>query len=255
MTDTIIYEQPLNEHLRVCLRLENLFEQAQNFYADESPWSSRMTMRAILDIVNILERPDLKSKFVKALSNRATNLALLEHSPNIDTKKLKDILYQMDQLSDYLHSAPMKLAQSLRDNEFLNSIRLNLSKPGGVSIFSSPAYHWWLQQAGEQRTRDLAHWLKELEPIRDIAEVLLKLTRQSGSFHPKFADQGFYQEALTPTVPYQIIRVALPTNRKVFPEISVGRHRLSIHFLAPNFDGRHVRVNHEIQFKLACCDL
>ena len=81
------------------------------------------------------------------------------------------------------------------------------------------------------------------------------MTRESASSHLRFANQGFYQESLDPSIPYQLIRVGLPLDRKVFPEISVGRHRLSIHFFLPNFEGRSIRATHDIQFKLACCAL
>jgi cell division protein ZapD len=86
-----------------------------------------------------------------------------------------------------------------------------------------------------------------------MVNLLLQLTRESAQFQLKFGNQGFYQEALDPTIPYQLIRVMLPSDRKVYPEISVGRYGLAIHFSSPNFEGRPVRANHEIQFKLACC--
>lgn len=254
----IIYELPLNEHLRICLRLEHLFTQAQIFLTVDTVESSQATMHAMLEIVNILERPDLKSKLVKALSTLTQRLALLEDSVEIDYKKLKEIIYNIDSYIDYLRTAPIKLAHSLRENEFLTDIRVHLSKPGGINMFNCPAYHFWLQQTHAVRIRDFNRWLKELEPMKSMINLLLQVTRESGKFQRKTALQGFYQEALDPLVSYQIIQVLLPFDRKVYPKISVGlhsmgKHRLTIHFFAPDFETGSSRVNHDIPFKLAYC--
>lgn len=251
--DSIIYEQPLNEHLRVCLRLELLFQQAQQFIAQDSILSARTGLLAILEIINIIERPDLKTKLIKALEQQATQLTLLEQAPEIDTKKLKELLNNLDRLIDNLHAAPGKLAQSLRENDFLNIIRLQLAKPGGPSGFSCPSFNLWLHQSPEQRNRDLAKWLKDLTQLQSIIFTLLQLTRERAQFQLKFAGQGFYQETLDLATTYQLIRVSLSFDRKVFPEISLGQHHLAIHFFTPNFEGRPLLASHDIQFKLACC--
>lgn len=253
MAENIIYEQPLSEHLRICLRLEQLFRDAQHGIKQESEVDARMALIAILEIVNIMERPDLKTKLVKALGQEASRLSVLEQSPDIDSKKLKELLNDLDKLSDYLHSSPGKLVQTLRENEFLNNIRLQLSKPGGPNSFSAPAFHFWLLQSPEQRNRDLLKWFTNLEKVQNVVNVLLQLARETGKFQLKFATQGFYQETLDLSLPYQLIRVSLPVERKVFPEISVGRHHLAIHFFSPNFEGRALRASHDLQFKLACC--
>lgn len=258
MNDYIIYELPLNEHLRICLRLEHLFHQAKIFLEVDSIESSQVTMNAILEIVNILERPDFKSKLVKALSILAQRLTLLENSSEIDHKKLKETIYNIDTYIDYLRTAPIKLAHSLRENDFLSDIRIHLAKPGGISLFNCPAYHFWLRQTHAGRIRDFNRWLKELEPMQNMINLLLQLTRESGKFHRKSALQGFYQEALDPLISYQIIRVLLPYDRKVYPEISVGlhsmgKHRLSIHFFSPDFETGAIQANHDIPFKLCYC--
>lgn len=251
--DSTIYEQPLSEHLRICLRLEHLFQQASYHIENEAIFSTRASLAAILEIVNILDRPDLKTKLSKALHQRTTNLAYLEQAPGIDNKKLNDILNDLERLSSNLHATKGKLGHQLRENEFLKNIRLHLSKPGGASNFNCPAYYFWLQQTPELRTKSLLYWFKELEPIQAIVKYLLQITRETGKVQVKFATQGFYQETLDATLPYQIIRVAVAPDRKVFPEISVGRHRLSIHFYSPNFESRALRATHDIPFKLAFC--
>ena len=63
MVGSIIYEQPANELLRTCLRLEHLFTQLDYHYQNcVSLYHLRSAIRLLLEIINILDRPDLKSK-------------------------------------------------------------------------------------------------------------------------------------------------------------------------------------------------
>src|SRR5437868_6808724 len=109
MIEPIIYEQPLVEHLRICLRLEQLFKQAQYYVTRDADFDSKEALFAMLEIVNIVERPDLRSKLVKALEQQAFQLAKFEQAPDVDNKKLKDFINEVDRLTDYLHAAPGKL--------------------------------------------------------------------------------------------------------------------------------------------------
>ena len=84
-------------------------------------------------------------------------------------------------------------------------------------------------------------------------KIVMELIRESTKSQIKFAKQGFFQETLDPAIPYQLIRIGLTPDRKVFPEVSVGRHRLSIHFVAPSFESRPGYITHDIQFRLAIC--
>lgn len=62
MTDSIIYEQPLNEIVRTCLRLEHVFHSAHHFLAKSNTWDYRAAVRALTEIMAILDRPDFKGK-------------------------------------------------------------------------------------------------------------------------------------------------------------------------------------------------
>ena len=122
---TITFEQPLNEHIRVCLRLEHLFDYLHHNLQDLSIWGSRSTLTSLLEILNVVDRPDLKTKLAKALSNQGLALSQLEKCSQIDNKKLKDILEDLDRLIDSLHATQGKIAHNLRENEFIKTILSN----------------------------------------------------------------------------------------------------------------------------------
>lgn len=255
--DIIIYEQPLNEHIRVCLRLEHLFDQVLINIDNVNEWSSRIAILAILETVNVIDRPDLKTKLTKALTQHATTLSQLEILPQVDSSKLRSVLSELDRLIDQLYATQGKLGQQLRTNEFLNGIRQHLYNPGGAVNFSNPSLQLWLQRPAVNRIEDLNTWFKEFDSIRDVVNLLLRLTRESSVPIEKYADKGFYQQALDPNVLCEMVRVAIPVEANLYPEISVGRHRLSVRFLEPNCHelGRSKQIDSNIKFKLTCCAL
>jgi cell division protein ZapD len=201
----------------------------------------------------VIDRPDLKSKLTKALSQHAAVLTHLEKQPNIDQEKLQQILVELDQLVDCLYQLPDKIAQSLRTNNFLNQIRQYMSNPGGASPFVTPAYYLWLQQPASVRIENLLAWFSAFSQLKSAVKLLLQLTRGSTAPQKLRADQGLYQRTLDPKLNYQLLRVTVPLHLQVYPEISVGRHRLIVRFLALNINDRGIQRVSDIDFELTCC--
>jgi len=253
MKDIIVFEQPVNEHIRACLRLEHLFQQAIYHLRGASQWDSRSTLTAIIDIINLFDRPDLKNKLTKELSRHLANLSRLEHVPHVDNQKLAAVLLELEDLIDALHATNGKLCQELRENEFINTIRQYQLNPGGTCGFDTPAYLLWLQQPAANRIAHLAHWLRMLETCLAVVNMLMKLTRQSSVPVTKVAQNGFYQAALDPQAPCQLIRVAVASELNVYPEISVGRHGICIRFYALNINERASQIQQDVPFKLTTC--
>jgi cell division protein ZapD len=253
---TIIYEQPLNELMRFCLRLEYLFAQAQHHLSEDTIWDVRAALNAIVDILNVIDRPDIKSKLTNALQLHYSTLTQLEQSPEIDQQKLREVLQQLSESQEILHSIHGKLGQNLRDNEFLTSIRQRLINPAGTCDFAIPAYHLWLQQSVEVQRKELLDWYYTFDQLQGITSLLLQLTRDSAAPKERVAVKGFYQEALSPNIPYQIVRLKLPLKYKIYPNISVGRHLVSIYIFSFNGTSHHaVQFSNDIDFELTLCRL
>ncbi len=254
-TDSIIYEQPLNEQMRICLRLEHLFTQLNQHILDPNIESSKVTITSILKILDVISRPDLKSKITQSLTQHASTLAQLEQFPQVDPDRLKEILMKLDRLIAGLHNNRSRIGGQLCNNEFLNQIRLSLGNPGGTCAFSNPAYSLWMQRSDKERIKDLKTWVSEFNELGDVVGTILKLTRNNSPGQKLIARDGFYHQNLNPTLPCEMIRVKVSTALRVFPEFSVGRHRLSIRFLVPNYhdNGRPTQIHEDFEFELSCC--
>lgn len=252
-TQTILYEQPVNELIRVCLRLEHLLHLGQDTLRSTTLWDSRATMTTINDILNILDRPDLRTKLTKEFVRYLASLTRLEGAEHIDQKKLSATIIEVENVLDSLHATSGRFAPELRDNDFLNSIRQHLSNPGGAVSFDVPAYHFWLQQPVGERNALMSKWFSYFENADNAVSLMLRLIRQSCNPQLQTAHQGFYQANLDPSQPVQLIRIAVPTEFNVYPEISVGRHGVSVRFYTPNFQDRPVQCDSDIVFRLSCC--
>ena len=131
INNTIIYEQPLNELIRVCLRIEQLFLQIDHQMVDTSMIGTRTLVASIINLLQLVDRPDLKAKLAKELSHQTSLLSRLENTPEIDQEKLRSILSQLETLARCFIDSSKKIGQNLRDVELLNNLRLHLASPGG----------------------------------------------------------------------------------------------------------------------------
>lgn len=249
--NAIIYEQPLNELIRVCLRLEQLFLQIDHLLPDTSAMGTRKLIVLISNLLQLLDRPDLKAKLAKELSHHYNMLNRLSNLPKIDQDKLQETLKQLDTLSRNFIDSNRKIGQNLREIELLNTLRLHFSTPGGGCSFDVPVFHFWLQQPHDRRQETIKTWISEFNQIRTATSLILQLIREGIKVHEKSAEHGFYQELLDPQLNLKLIRVAVPTSAPAYPEISVGRHFMSIRFFTPNIVERPTQYPDNLNFWLA----
>jgi cell division protein ZapD len=251
----ITYEQPLNEPIRICLRLEHLFQQLHDHLKKSTTADSHLAMIALLKTLNVIDRPDLKPKLTQTLTQQATALAQLEHSPQVDANKLRDLLARLDKLIEHLHQTHGKIGEDLRQNLFLNQIRLHLHNPAGPCNFNTPGYSLWLHQAPEKRISDLQRWTSAFDQLQSVVSTILFITRDCASSQQTTAQQGLYQQTLDANLPCQLIRVKVPTTTHLYPEISAGIHRLVIRFLP--LDTQRASpippTAENVNFVLSCC--
>lgn len=253
-SEFITYEQPLSEHIRVCLRLEQIFARINEVGDDLNPWNTQILMSAIVDVLIILDRSDLKTKLTNGLNRYIEKLSPLASSPDIDQSYLQDLLSQLNFLLNYLINTNGKIAQNLRESELLNDLKQHHTNLGGPTCMDTPAYYYWLQQPKEEKAKDITHWLDMLKPIEEMTTLILQLTRGSRDPQNKVAESGFYHQVLNPKNNARLIRITLPRTVEAYPEISVGPHRVNIRWYTPKGEEKSTPIEYDIPFELTCCD-
>jgi cell division protein ZapD len=249
----VAYEHPLSERIRFLLRLEFLFAQYEHERRDHSGWGVRAGLRTLLEMLSLMGRADLKVDLTKDLSEQHAVLARLSKRPEggqpHGAEMLKELSAAVHGLQRMSSSHP---AMVLRENEFLFGILNRSAIPGGTCSFDLPAYHCWLSRPGNQSLRDLDTWFSYLRPIDQAIRVYLRLLREGAAPVERTAEGGVYLHV--PQASYQLVRVLVPAALGLFPEISAGKHRVSIRFMQfGDVDSRNVQASVNVPFRLQFC--
>jgi cell division protein ZapD len=251
-----IFEQPLNERIRMCLRIETLMNRFHYYMALRGDWSGYSALLSILEITALLERGDFKQELIKELERHYSSLKSLATHEGVDRSKLDLTLSKQKNAIDRIHRLDGKLGEHLKRNEFLLTIKQRTTLPGGSCDFDLPTLRFWLNQSHEYRLKDLHRWAAPYVELGSVIELVLSVIRDSADPKQVTAEKGFYQEGLDPKQSTQLLRISIPADRDYFPEISAGKHRYSVRFLNPMpTDKIPTQVKLDVPFLLWRCSL
>lgn len=251
--NVITYEQPLNERVRMFLRLEDLVRRFDHGCRGEQAWETHAAMSTLVELHNLTSRVDIKRDIMKELERQTANLLPLGAQPGVDRSALEAIVARQRMLVERLHATEGQ-QDVLKTSEFFNSIRQRMAIPGGTCDFDLPSYHYWLHRPHDERLALLGAWIQPFREVMQAVTLILELVRQSTYPRQSVAQGGFYQQSLDQDAPFQLLRIRLPMDETVFPEVSAGRHRFTVRFLEhgdPN--QRAKQTERDVNFELACC--
>src|SRR5690348_18350316 len=88
-SESLIFEQPLNERMRTFLRLDYLYNQALYHNEKASQWGSRAAVASLLDILAISTRGDVRSDVLKELERHIGMLTEFQDKAGVDAGRLR----------------------------------------------------------------------------------------------------------------------------------------------------------------------
>ena len=194
---SITYEHPLNDSLRICLKLEHCFAAFDHTMQQSDIWASRQSLRYLIEIMHLSDRPDLRSKLSQQVQAHLENLTPLQQKPGVDGKMLHALLQELQQFAQQLHQEHGKFGQVLRETEFLGNLNTRAHQPGGLNDLSHPSYQLWLQQTPEYRKQQIQHWHQEFAPLQAMITRLLQLLRDQHDAQNVIAEKGFFKPLST----------------------------------------------------------
>ena len=99
------FEQPLTERMRTFLRVEFLYEQTL-FHVDEpTEFSSRAAVAALLEVLTILGRGDVRSDVTKELERHAEMLGRYRSQPGVDPVRLTGLIENITRAASWRASS------------------------------------------------------------------------------------------------------------------------------------------------------
>ena len=250
--DLCCYEQPLNERVRTFLRVEHLLNRLAHHRGETGYWGRRATLEAVLDLLNMMSRHDIRGEASKALVQRRGVLAPLAEREDIDANALQRVLDEIDaRAAELSRIAPQFAAYCLRDDELLKSVNNRTAIAGGTCSFDVPGYRHWLRQHDAVIEADIERWTAPIVTIGHSVALILRLLREAATPVAHTAKSGvFLHQTAAGT---QLIRVFV-AETDIFPEISGGRHRATVRFM--QFDhGRSRQATRDVAFHMACSRL
>ena len=249
----ITYEYPLNERVRILMRMENLFIKFSHFAQQHEAHDHHAALLALFEILEVA-RGDLKSDLIQELERQKHTLEPLRNNPGVKSEALEDVLRNITHTITQLHGLPGKIGQHLRDNEWVMNIKQRAGIPGGVCEFDVPSYHYWLSIEPETRRENLREWMAPFDPLNSAIEIILKILRESGQPTRQIAPQGAYQQMASGRLA-QMLRVSLDEDLPCFPEISANKYAINIRFTALGGVARPKVCDTQVDFALTLCCL
>ncbi|MDH3757425.1 MAG: cell division protein ZapD [Gammaproteobacteria bacterium] len=248
------YEQPVSERMRTFMRLEFLYQQMLYNSELDNNWATRATVSGLLEIMAILSRGDLRSEVHKELDHQLDELQRFQSQPGVDARRLDTLIRNLIESRAEIDGIGSQFLQPLKESDFLNSIKNRSAIPGGTCEFDLPEYSHWLRQPHQRRREDLARWIGSIRPLCDAVTEVLWLIRESARPVDKLAINGMYQHNMQKDAHCRLLRINLPDNNSLYPEISGSQHRFTVRFLEwSTIDSRAVQTGHDVPFQISIC--
>nr|WP_136250310.1 cell division protein ZapD [Ningiella ruwaisensis] len=245
------YEFPLCEKVRNYLRLEQLFKQLNEVENAKNEFQYLHFFEVLFDLIDLIERLDLRTDFVRDLDLQEKNLVYWSQHPDIDSSALEQALQTIHRLAAEIKTNK-KLGSGIREEKFLNNIRQRFAIPGGATTFDLPSLFCWLKQADEIKHKNVQQWRAHLQLVEHSVQMLLSFLRERGRYSTVEAKNGFYQGNVEDKI--ELIRIKCDNTQGYYPVLSGNKYRYGIKFMAlfPE-EGSTGALADKIEFEIACC--
>lgn len=244
----MLFDHPLNEFTRTALRVEHLLLLADQALADPSPLAPYNFWRALFDLMEILDRGDIRQDLIKELDRASNDIPQLIAKGYCGTIAEQDLRAQFQAHVQGLRASP-RLGQPLRDDRFFTTLRQRFALAAGQCSFDLPQFHLWMHQPEQAQRTQMQSYLELMQPMQHAFGDWLRLLRCRGQFSSVQATAGFYQDSAENL---QLLRIRLPPTVGAFPSVSGNRLRFTVRFVSPQAE-REVFLDNDIAFDLARC--
>lgn len=242
--NTVTFQLATHFLSRIALRLEFLFKTINQACNESHEVIHRFALKNIIEIVEIIEKPELKSRFLKELIR-------IEHVLKKDNLIENTNLF--NQLSTQIHvlnHVPGRFSNSIHEDEFLKTLR-QIHHPNTKECeFNSPNLVLWFDSDPAIRQKTISVWLDCLKDLEYTVTIYLALLREATQYIPITAHNGFYQHSVSPKLVNHLILLKMDRSIGITPKLQLGHHSLTIRLyeLTTAHEVRDAAIDMEIAF-------
>ncbi|WP_133127782.1 cell division protein ZapD [Legionella nagasakiensis] len=245
--ETITFQLATHYLSKVALRLECLFLTITQAREETHPVIHHYALKNIIEIIKLIEKPELKSRFLKELMR-------IEHMLNKSELSISNALYaNLFVQIQFLSHVAGRFGGTIHNDPFLQSIRLAQAGDYSDCEMHSPQLLLWLESEPQKRQHDLNAWLKQLQTLFDTVSVYLALLRNTAEFDKIDMFSGFYQRSLPSKTSCHLILLRMDKDCGIVPKMQLGHHGLSLRLCEANSMNEVRHANTAID--LAICQL
>lgn len=221
--DTIVFQLATHYLPKVSLCIERLMQTIEEASLEKHPVIHHYALNNIFEIIKLIEKPELKSRFLKEFMR-------IEHGLNkslisLSNKAFAKLFVQIQVLSHMIG----RFGDNIHLDPFLQSLRLVQSSHSIDGELYSPQLLLWLEDKPEARQTDLERWLKQLKTLNDTVTTYLSLFREMANFETISLLNGFYQCPLPArTTSCLLIMLRMEKDTGFVPKMQIGHHGFSL---------------------------
>ena len=187
-----------------------------------------MAIEHQVELIQMLDRPDIRTKFTKVLTIIAARYQEFLKSEAVDQSQVHVILDQIKEhlifLQNHARNHMQKVNQSAMSSLFLQ----NITAPARLSEFSVPLLKV-IKRNNDMTLAWLESWFSSMVPFQNMGELLLELFRLDTEEYQLISDLGHCHLDLSGQDEVVFLQIGVE-EPYIFPSISFGRGRLSVHF-------------------------
>ncbi|RUR12944.1 cell division protein ZapD [Legionella sp. km772] len=245
--DTITFQLATHFLPRIALRLEFLFKIINQAGKESHEVIHRYALKNIIELINIIEKPELKSRFIKELIRMEHVLKKL--TPPHEMHSLNELEKQIHLLND----VPGRFSQPIHDDMFLKTLKQIYHPNTPECEFNSPHLVLWFDLDPLTRQKMINLWLHDLRDLESTVIIYLSLLRTMTEYHSITACNGFYQHSFAPKTTNHLILLKMDKSLRVTPQLQLGHNNLTIRLYESNSTfAVHDRA---IEMEIAFCQI
>ncbi|MDP1603816.1 MAG: cell division protein ZapD [Legionella sp.] len=245
--DTITFQLATHYLPKIALRLECLYQTINQACEETHPVIHHYALKNIIEIIHIIEKPELKSRFLKELMR--IEHALIKSNITLTAELFDGLHFQIQQISHIVG----RFGDGIHQDPFLQIFRSTQPSANQDGETYSPQLLYWLESRPAIRQRDLALWLTNLHSLYLTVGLYLKLLRSTAEFNTVAMLNGFYQRSLPPKTSCHLILLRIDKSFGIVPRMQLGHHGFNLR-LCEATTMREIKDSNAL-FDLAICQL
>ena len=220
------YEQPLNERIRLFMRLESMFFQMKNFHQADEYYSIQLFLDALFDVLDFLHRYEIRSEIIKELQGYKTGIDREHFALGWTLEDRVATLEHIDMSLQEAYALNFNPISALRENELFTSLRQRNFNQSGNCLFEVPAYQYWLLQNENHEIPFLQQCYEMFVPIARAVTLVLRLVRAGAEITNEYTDDGIFGVSPFETIDTDgvggMVRLGVEGGRSTKPTMKMG---------------------------------